>query len=187
MTLGALFGALLAGGIGFPIPEEIPLIAAGYLVWRGSVGLASALIVCLIGVALGDAMLYSLGRIGWVRRLISPTTLAAVERQYQRHGAKMLLAARFTPGLRSFFLIAAGAGRMPLSRFVPLDLASAGVATILWPAIGILCAERFERVIAWVTRTHQLVAIALLVGLAVAYLFVKPRMRRKFDQKFARF
>ena len=122
-----------------------------------------------------------------MRRLISPANLAAVERQYQRHGAKMLLAARFTPGLRSFFLLAAGAGRMPLSRFVPLDLASALVATILWPSVGILCAERFERVIAWVTRTHQLVAIGMLVGLVVAYLLVKPRLRRKFDQKFARF
>jgi membrane protein DedA with SNARE-associated domain len=187
VTLGALFGALLAGGIGFPIPEELPLLAAGYLIWRGDVALVSALAVCLLGVALGDALLYALGRHAWVRRLVSPANLARVERQYERHGAKMLVAARFAPGLRSFFLLAAGAGRMPLRRFVPLDFTSALVATVLWPAVGILCAERFQRVVGWVSRTHQLVASGLLVAVAIAYLLVKPCLRRKFDQKFARF
>jgi membrane protein DedA with SNARE-associated domain len=185
--LGALFGALVAGGVGFPIPEELPLLAAGYLAWRGRVQLLFVLVVCWLGVALGDVLLYALGRLAWVRRLVSPANLLRVERQYQRHGAKMLVAARFAPGLRSFFLLAAGAGRMPLRRFLPLDLTSALVATLLWPAVGILCAEHFERVAAWVTRAHQVVAGVLLVTLAIAYVLVKPRLRRKFDQKFARF
>jgi membrane protein DedA with SNARE-associated domain len=187
VTLAAILGSLLAGGIGFPIPEELPLLAAGYLIWRGNVSLAAALLVCMLGVVAGDALLYSLGRLGWIRRMLSPATLAMVERQYACHGAKMLVAARFTPGLRSFFLLAAGAGRMPLARFIPLDLGSALVSTLLWPSVGVLCAERFEPVVFWVTRTHQWVAIVLISAAICAYLLIKAPWRRKFDQKFARF
>ena len=183
----AILASLLAGGVGVPIPEELPLLAAGYLIWRGDVPLVLALAICMLGVCAGDALLYGLGRLGWVRRMLSPATLAIVERQYGRHGTKMLIAARFAPGLRSFFLIAAGAGRMPMRRFIPLDLASALVATLLWPSAGILCAERFQIVISWVSRTHQWVAIALIAAASCAYLLVKAPWRRKFYQKFARF
>src|SRR5262249_44749123 len=166
----------LAGGVGFPIPEELPLLAAGYRVWRGIVAIIPALAVCLVGVAAGDALLYSLGRLGWVRRFVAARTIAMVERQYARHGAKMLLAARFTPGLRSFFLLAAGAGRLPPRRFVPLGLARALVAALFWAAVGILCAAGFDRAVAWIAHAHHVAALALCA--VAGGLFALFRVRK---------
>src|SRR3989344_2656698 len=56
-----IFGILLACGLGFPLPEDIPLVATGYLVWDGTMTWFGALGVSLLGVLAGDTFLYSIG------------------------------------------------------------------------------------------------------------------------------
>src|SRR2546423_1124986 len=58
----ALFGVLLLCGVGLPLPEDIPLIAAGFFVQRGEFDLAVACICAWCGIIGGDCILYSLGR-----------------------------------------------------------------------------------------------------------------------------
>src|SRR5437762_2544017 len=59
------FSLLVAAGIGFPIPEELPIIGAG--IWVGNMaelGPARWLIlpVCIAGVVISDGLLYGVGR-----------------------------------------------------------------------------------------------------------------------------
>ena len=56
-----IFGILVACGLGFPLPEDIPLIAAGYLVWDGTIQLVPAFLVTMVGVLFGDSILFFLG------------------------------------------------------------------------------------------------------------------------------
>ena len=57
-----IFGILLACGLGFPLPEDIPLVAAGYLVWEGTLKWFPALLVTMAGVLIGDSILFFLGQ-----------------------------------------------------------------------------------------------------------------------------
>ena len=67
-----VFGALLAAGFGFPIPEELPVITAGIMVGHEDTTLRwyFMLPVVIAGVVIGDGVLYAAGRI-WGRRLLN--------------------------------------------------------------------------------------------------------------------
>src|SRR3989442_7826153 len=63
-VLVALAGALIAGGLGLPLPEELVLLTGGYHAWRGDVDARALIAVTLAAVLVGDATLYVLGRYG---------------------------------------------------------------------------------------------------------------------------
>ena len=58
----ALLLLLVLTGLGSPIPEDLLLVTAGYLVFTDVFQWPLALVVCLIGVVVSDVMLYSAGR-----------------------------------------------------------------------------------------------------------------------------
>src|SRR5262245_65190148 len=64
-----LYLALCLGGVGFPIPEEVPVLTAGALAHQGVVRWWLALIVCIAGVVTGDLILYWTGR-RWGERVL---------------------------------------------------------------------------------------------------------------------
>ena len=58
----ALFLALMGGVIGLPIPEDIPLIAAGIAVQRKLALLTPVFIICYLTIILGDILIFLIGR-----------------------------------------------------------------------------------------------------------------------------
>ena len=71
-TYGGILAGLLLGGLGLPIPEEVPILAAGVLSHEGLARWWLALPVCFLGVLSGDVVLYWTGRrwggrvLGWL-------------------------------------------------------------------------------------------------------------------------
>ncbi|MEO6435726.1 MAG: hypothetical protein ABIP55_08180, partial [Tepidisphaeraceae bacterium] len=57
-----LFGLLFACGLGLPMPEDIPLLAAGYFIAQGKFHWIPACVVAWLGIIGGDCVLYSFGR-----------------------------------------------------------------------------------------------------------------------------
>lgn len=57
----ALFGLLFSCGLGMPLPEDVPLIAAGILVYHGRMSFAVAAPLAWLGIIGGDCVLYTLG------------------------------------------------------------------------------------------------------------------------------
>ena len=49
-------------GIGLPIPEEVPIVAAGVASRAGGLEWYKALPACLVGALLGDSLMYWIGR-----------------------------------------------------------------------------------------------------------------------------
>src|SRR6516162_5829974 len=93
----AAFTALVAAGIGIPVPEEVPTTGAG--IWVGSnpeLGPARWLIlpVCFVGVLISDVLLYSIGRLWgtrllqlrWLAGWLPPETRERTERNFQAYG-----------------------------------------------------------------------------------------------------
>ncbi|NBW99671.1 DedA family protein, partial [bacterium] len=56
-----IFGILVACGLGFPLPEDIPLIATGYLIWDGTMTWVWGILVTMLGVLIGDSLLFWIG------------------------------------------------------------------------------------------------------------------------------
>jgi membrane protein DedA with SNARE-associated domain len=180
-----VLGALLLGGLGFPIPEDLALLGAGYLVWHGDASVYLIAPLCLLGVVAGDFSLYFLGRLFGVQitkhRLLShaltPARLERVHGYFQRHGAKTLLVARLAAGARSLFFLTAGATGMSFGRFALFDLIGASVSTAGWIALGWRFGAHIDRVRGVIRRVEHVVVLVLLAVLA-AWL-VSALVRRR--------
>ena len=116
-----IFGVLLLGSLGVPIPEEMPIIAAAVLSHEGVVRSWLALPVCLLGVLSGDMVLYGVGRHWgqqvldrpWVRLVLSPARKQWLQAAYRRHALKTVVTARHVLGLRAAAFLIAGSARVP--------------------------------------------------------------------------
>jgi len=98
----------------------------------------------LIGVMLGDIVIFTLGRrygmqifehrlLRWVAK---PWLLAKARRMYRNHGAKILFAARFWPGLRAIVFLNAGIFRVRYWKFLVFDGSAALISVPLWVWAG---------------------------------------------------
>jgi membrane protein DedA with SNARE-associated domain len=190
------FASLVAAGMGFPIPEELPVVGAG--VWAAlpttvaEYGLLRFLIlpVCILGVVISDGLLYGIGRRFGVRllesklgtRMLPPKKREEIEQNFHKHGVKVLLFARLLPGIRSPIFIMAGIMRLPLRRFLLADgiYAIPGVSLLFFLAFwfGQQFAdliEAFERgVINYLRPLLILVFLGAVIGYLIYHVFKSP-------------
>src|SRR5436190_1550300 len=75
----AIFFLLIAGIVGFPIPDQLLLIISGYLVHTNSLSLTPTLLVAVLGSICGITLSYLLGRVsGSIERLGLFSVIVAV-------------------------------------------------------------------------------------------------------------
>ncbi len=108
-----------------PLPSEVILPFAGYLVAEGLFSFYAALAVAVAGGLLGAFAAYAVGR--WWRQHIEqlgigplrlhPRHLAAMDRFFARHGEAAVAVARLIPVVRSYVSYPAGTARMRPTRF----------------------------------------------------------------------
>ena len=108
-----------------PLPSEIIMPFAGYLVSTGRFDLYLAATAGAIGCNLGSIVAYEIGKRGgrpvaerWGRYLlIGPGELDAADRFFDRWGSLAVLIGRLLPVIRSFIAFPAGVARMRLVPF----------------------------------------------------------------------
>jgi membrane protein DedA with SNARE-associated domain len=109
-----------------PLPSEIIMPFAGYLVFRGQFSLHGAALAGAVGCIAGSIPAYYLGLYGgrpvierWGRYvLLSHHELDLADRLFARYGQWVVLAGRLLPVIRTFIAFPAGVSRMNMTRFV---------------------------------------------------------------------
>ncbi len=114
-----------------PLPSEIIMPFAGYLVYRGELGMLGVAVAGAAGCVLGSLAAYAVGAIGgrpaierwgrWV--LLSHHELELAERWFARWGRQTVFWARLLPVVRTFIALPAGIAKMDLWPFVWLTFA----------------------------------------------------------------
>src|SRR5579862_6999505 len=127
MTVGdlaGLFGLMAVESFGIPpLPSEIILPFAGFLVFDGTYSWPGALAAAWAGGLVGAFAAYAVGRYGraWVtgpgRFRLDPKHLETMDRWFARHGEGTVIVARFLPIIRSYISYPAGTSKMPAVRF----------------------------------------------------------------------
>lgn len=172
-----VFGVLVACGLGVPLPEDISLILGGYLAHTGAANLPIMMVVGLLGILIGDSMIFAAGRRvgngasvqrGFLARIVTPEKRAKVEHLFQKHGHKVVMIARFMPGVRAVTYFTAGSARMPYARFILWDGLAALVSAPVFVYLGYYFGGQLERLIQGL-KNGQVVVIGGLVAAAVAY------------------
>ena len=171
-TYGGIFLVLLLAGLGAPIPEELPILAAGALAREGVVRWWIALPLCVVGVVVGDVVLYSAGHhwgdrlLRWplVRGVLSQAREERLAAAYRRHGVKIVLVARHVMGLRAAAFLTAGIVRLPFWKFLLVDATAACVGVPVAFGLAYFFTDRLQAIL---EDVHRLERWGLLAGFVI--------------------
>lgn len=174
--------------IGLPLPEELVLIAAGYVCakfpenakfeWMMFWSAASLLAFDCIPYVLGRIFGARLLRIRWLRVVVTRRRLADFDRWFRRRGDLVIFFARFLAGIRTIAFFTAGVMKMPAQRFLLLDGLGIAIIVPLMVWLGHRGAGVIDDVIARVQAVERGL-LWLLVGGGVTLLVFWLWRRRK--------
>jgi len=169
-----------------PIPSEVVLPLAGYLVDQGALNPVVTVAAATLGSVLGATFLYEVGRRGgrplvlrYGRVLrIDGERLDRADGWMARHGTTVVLAARMVPLARSIVSVPAGTAQM---RRLPF-LAYTAIGSLLWNSAligaGWALGATWEQASDWVgTLSTVAAAAAVVVGLALWWRTQRVRRR----------
>jgi membrane protein DedA with SNARE-associated domain len=174
-TYVGLFAVLLLCGLGLPMPEDIALLAGGFLVHRGITQYPETLIVSFLGVVAGDNSLFFIGRhfgTGLVRyfgltRPSSQLQINRIRRFMVRHGHRAIFYARFLAGVRALIYLTAGSFGVTPMRFLFYDLLGAVISVPIVVSLGYLFGGQLESVIRYLGGFERLIWVVAVLSLAI--------------------
>jgi membrane protein DedA with SNARE-associated domain len=183
-----IMGVLFLSGIGLPIPEDIPLTAAGFTTLKAAGddftvgGFVLAFVAVTLPILIGDVCAYSLGRrfgFFWrntwpFRSVFSEARLTRVQRWFDEYGSPAVFLGRQVAGVRFVTFYTAGTMRMNVVKFVFWDFLGCVVSIPVWLTLGALAA-RYGRT--WLDAASSNVGIAFLVVVAALALMVYLKSR----------
>ncbi|MBV9611889.1 MAG: DedA family protein [Acidobacteriaceae bacterium] len=181
----ALFGLLVLGIVGLPVPDETLLVFSGYLIYRGRLHPAWTFAAGLGGSACGISLSYWIGRtLGYqaVTRYgkyvhLTPARLESVHRWFERVGEWLLAIGYFIPAVRHFTALIAGMSKLEYRSFAIFAYAGAAVWVATFLLVGYLVGESWQSAVALVQR--YTLAFGILVAAAVVALSIVLQRRRR--------
>ncbi|MDQ3507594.1 MAG: DedA family protein [Actinomycetota bacterium] len=163
-----------------PIPSEVVLPLAGFLVGRGQLNFWGAVGAATFGSVFGALVLYALGRWGGRRIIlrygrflnVNAESLKRAEGWFRHYGDAVVLIARVIPLARSIVSIPAGTAHMPILRFTVLTTIGTTVWNIILIWAGRLLGQNWDAVSQWVGSYSSVVYVAVAI-IVVAYVALK--------------
>jgi len=171
-----------------PIPSEMVMPFAGFLVTQGKFQTPSAIAAGVLGSVLGALILYAVGASlsGEKFRqllakygkfiLVSTKDLDSAEQFFARRGDGAVLLARVIPIIRSLISVPAGFAKMGMGKFLVLTALGTTVWTTLLTYAGIILGENWEQVAPAIKQYEHLV-LGIILALGIFYLYHKLRQR----------
>ncbi|MCB0360339.1 MAG: DedA family protein, partial [Bdellovibrionales bacterium] len=143
----AVFVLLVLGGLGFPIPEDIPLLLGGVAIQKGIAPLNTMFLVCYLGVMVGDQMMFFIGHRFGQRILdagsksaffpsITEARIEEIREGLRKRRLFYIFIGRHLFPIRSATFISAGALRIPFLEFLAADALAALVSVSIMMSLG---------------------------------------------------
>jgi membrane protein DedA with SNARE-associated domain len=164
-----------------PVPSEVIMLYAGYLVSAGKLGLLGAVAVGVAGNLAGSLLAWWAGSTGG-RELIlrhgrfihvTEARLSMADRWFAHHGERTVLISRCIPIIRTFISLPAGIAKMPLLRFATYTT----IGCVPWVVALTLLGDAIGK--NWETLHSRLAfldyAVAATVAVAIVWLAVRVR------------
>ena len=159
-----------------PLPSEIIMPFAGYLVYTGRFSLLWAATAGALGCNLGSVIAYEVGFYGGrplVEKygfylLLSRHDLDMADRFFLRFGSAAVFIGRLLPVIRTFIALPAGIARMPRLRFHIYTFVGSWPWCFMLAWIGMKLGEHWDkdpRLRQWLHRLDIVIVLLLLAGL----------------------
>ena len=170
-----------------PIPSELILGFAGYLIFAGHMSFEGALLAGMVGGLLGSFFAYEVGARGgrpFVDKygkyfLIKQSHVNVAQDWFDRYGLKAGFFSRMLPVVRTFISLPAGFARVDSKRFFLYTIAGSlpWTAAILYA--GMVLGESWTDLMEYGHEASMIFVVVAVIVIAVLYL----RWRRKKNRK----
>ncbi len=184
----AIFAVLILCGVGIPLPEDIPLITAGFLAYGGTINVWVAIGVCMVAVLGGDSIIYYIGRRWglsilkhrWFAKLMHEERLGKVREYFDRYGDRTIFFARFIVGFRAVTFWAAGTLHVPYWKFLLFDGIAALLSVPAFVLLGWYFGDNIEYALGLLGSVERVILAVAVVGLLLlAYAEFKRRRKKR--------
>ena len=170
-----------------PIPSELILGFAGYLIFAGHMSFEGALLAGMVGGLLGSLFAYEVGARGgrpFVDKygkyfLIKQSHVNVAQDWFDRYGLKAVFFSRMLPVVRTFISLPAGFARVDSKRFFLYTI----MGSLPWTAAilyaGMVLGESWTDLMEYGHEASMIFVVVAVIVIAVFYL----RWRRKKHRK----
>jgi membrane protein DedA with SNARE-associated domain len=183
----AVAGLVLVEDFGIPVPGETILIAASLYAGAGRLNVVAVGVIATLAAITGDNIGFAIGHFGG-RALalrygkyvfLTAERLDKAEYFFDRHGGKIIVAARFIEGLRQANGIVAGITGMHWKKFVVFNALGAALWVGVWVTLGYLAGNHIITIYDQVTRysLYLLIALVVLIAALIARWLLRRRAR----------
>lgn len=165
-----------------PLPSEIIMPFAGFLVFKGELSLWGVALAGAFGCVVGSIPAYYLGMIGgrplvekygkWV--LISHHDLQLADRWFDKHGEITIFIGRLLPAVRTFIAFPAGVARMHMGKFIGYTFAGSLIWCYLLAYAGMKFGQHWE---ALEVYFHQFHIVLVVLGVAFVIWYVRRHFK----------
>jgi membrane protein DedA with SNARE-associated domain len=188
ISAGGYLGVVLLMAIEsacIPLPSEIIMPFAGYLVSTGRFSVAGAATMGALGCNVGSTVAYLIaakgGRAALERWgsyvLISPREIARADQFFARYGSITVFIGRLLPVVRTFIAFPAGLARMPMMKFQIYTFLGSWPWCFALAYIGYVLGARWDSDPAFRRVFHEFDAVIVALLLAGFAWFVWTRWR----------
>ncbi len=158
MLLGVLL-LMIPESACIPVPSEVTLMAAGFGVHQGAIGLPAAVTAATAGNLIGSLIAYAAGRL-----LTLPSSVARrSDAFFARHGSSAVFVGRLLPLVRSFISVPAGQARVPIPVFIALTVAGCAIWSVAFVLAGAWTGAAWHEVAG--VLGHAMLALGVLTAL----------------------
>ncbi len=172
-----------------PVPSEIILGFAGYLVYTGRLDFTMVIVAGVAGGLIGSVVAYLAGYYGgrpfvdkYGKYLFLPVHhVDMAQKWFDRYGLKATFYSRLLPVIRTFISLPAGFAKVNFIKFVIFTVLGSIPWTILLVYAGKLLGEKWQIINAIGHKASLAVAIGLVV--AGIYYFRKSRTQPTPEQQ----
>lgn len=181
-----LFGLLVFGIVGVPVPDETLLVFSGYLIATGRLHPLLTFMAAFGGSICGISLSYTIGltmghpfivRYGKYLH-VTEARLEHVHHWFQRIGEWLLMAGYFIPGVRHFTALVAGTSKLEYRTFAVFAYSGAAIWVAAFLAVGYFVGENWQAAVSLVHRyTLAFAGFVLLAAIIVWWVRKRGRVQ----------
>ena len=186
-TLGyaGVFALMAAESMIIPIPAELVMPFAGFLVAQAKFKMVYVFLASSLGSITGSLLSYWMGRKGGNRLvihfgkylLLDLADLRKTEAYFERKGEGTIFIGRLIPVVRHLISIPAGIGRMNLKKFTLYTFAGASLWNMFLAWLGYILGQNWNRIRHY-TEPVSYAVVALLIAGFVYFVYHHVKNKR---------
>ncbi len=177
----ALFICMALENMNIPIPSEIILGFAGFLVSQHIFDFTTATIVATIAGLAGSLLSYYMGLKGGRNLMLRHTAkgglgakkLSLAKNWFEKYGGLAVFTGRLLPGIRTFISLPAGIAKYPIKRFIIYTLLGTIPWTIFLIYMGDFLGENWTLLIDYKLEIGVTCCVLAAIAGALFYIFHK--------------